>query len=194
VFGIARKRQEVAPPSDALALEEIVVRDPESRDVRLGDVWAERPATLVFLRHYGCTFCRDHAVRLNEDRQTFEAAGAPLTVIGQGTPANAAWFRDEFDLELDLLVDTDRLAYRAAGTKVATFSELLGPGQIVRGLARARGSGVRQGKTVGHPAQLGGLMLVMPGGDVPWTHLSDDAGDYPPNTEVVDAVRGALAG
>ena len=194
MFGIELRRQEVNPPADARALEEIVLRDPAGHDVRLGDVWAQEPATLVFLRHYGCTFCRDHAARLNEDRESFDEVGAPLTVIGQGTPANAAWFRDEFGLGMDLLVDTDRLAYRAAGTKMATFMELLGPSQVIRGLRRGRDSGVRQGRTVGHPAQLGGLMLVTPEGEVPWTHLSDDAGDYPPNSEVVDAVRGALAG
>ena len=53
---------------------------------------------------------------------------------------------------------------------------------------------MRQGKTVGHPAQLGGLTLVTPTAPSPGPTLSDDAGDYPPNTEVVEAVRGALAG
>jgi len=130
---------------------------------------------------------------LNRDRDAFTEAGAPLAVIGQGTPANAAWFREEFGLEIDILVDTDRLAYKAAGTKVATVGELVGPKLVARGLRRTRRSGVRQGKIVGHPAQLGGLMLVTPGGGVPWAHLSDDAGDYPPNQEVIEAVRAALA-
>ncbi len=101
---------------------------------------------------------------MNRDRESFAAAGALLAVIGQGTPANAAWFRREFELDIDLLVDTDRRAYEAAGTKVATVGELVGPRMLARGLKRALGSGVIQGKIVGHPAQLGGLMLVTPGG------------------------------
>ena len=105
---------------------------------------------------------------------------------------NAAHFRGQFDLELDLLVDTDRRAYKAAGTKVGTLSELLGPRVLARGLRRGRESGVHQGTLQGHPAQLGGLMLVTPGGDVPWVHLSGDASDYPPNTEAIEAVRAAL--
>jgi len=130
---------------------------------------------------------------LNRDREAFTEAGAPLAVIGQGTPANAAWFREQFELEIDLLVDTDRLAYKAAGTKVATAGELVGPRIVAQGVRRSLKSGVRQGKTVGHPAQLGGLMLVTPGGEVPWVHLSNDAGDYPPNEEVIEAVRAALS-
>jgi hypothetical protein len=31
----------------------LVVQDPEGRDVRLGELWQERPAVLVFVRHYG---------------------------------------------------------------------------------------------------------------------------------------------
>jgi hypothetical protein len=130
---------------------------------------------------------------LNRDQERFADVGAPLVVVGQGTPANAAHFREQYDLELDLLVDTDRLAYKAAGTKVGTAGELLSPKVVARGVRRALGSGVIQGRVVGHPAQLGGLMLVMPGGDVPWIHLSDDASDYPPNDEVLDAIRGALS-
>lgn len=53
MFGIARTRQEVQPPTDAKALEDIVLRDWQGQDVRLGDVWSDNPALLVFLRHYG---------------------------------------------------------------------------------------------------------------------------------------------
>ena len=64
---------------------------------------------------------------------------------------------------------------------------------VLRGLRRSRESKVFQGKIVGHPAQLGGLMLVTPGSDVPWAHLSGDASDYPPNAEVLEAIRSTLA-
>ncbi len=35
------------------ALAEIVLRDHEDRSVRLGDLWSDRAAVLVWLRHYG---------------------------------------------------------------------------------------------------------------------------------------------
>lgn len=34
-------------------LAPIVLPDTEGAQVRLGDLWAERPAVIVFLRHYG---------------------------------------------------------------------------------------------------------------------------------------------
>jgi peroxiredoxin len=132
-------------------------------------------------------------VQLHRDRHEFRAAGARLVVIGQGTPGQAARFREDQGVELELLVDTERQAYRAAGTKLATFGELIGPRVIFRGMRRSVATGVRQGRTVGHPAQLGGVLLVMPDGTIPYAHLSDDASDSPPNEEVLEAVRSATA-
>jgi hypothetical protein len=34
-------------------LADVVVKDTEGRDLRLGDVWRDKPAVLVFVRHYG---------------------------------------------------------------------------------------------------------------------------------------------
>ena len=132
-------------------------------------------------------------MQLHRDRDKFEEAGVRLVVIGQGTPEQAAHFRESQGVELELLVDSERKAYKAAGAKKATFSELLGPRVVARGVRRSLASGVRQGRTIGHPAQLGGVMLVMPDGSVPYVHLADDASDNPPNDEVLAAVRSATA-
>lgn len=53
MFGLGKERSAVDPPQDARALEEIVLRDWRGRELRLGDVWSDNPALLVFLRHYG---------------------------------------------------------------------------------------------------------------------------------------------
>jgi hypothetical protein len=34
-------------------LADTVLPDQDGQDVRLGDLWRERPAALVWLRHYG---------------------------------------------------------------------------------------------------------------------------------------------
>jgi hypothetical protein len=39
--------------SSAENLAETVLPDQDGNDVRLGDLWSERPAALVWLRHYG---------------------------------------------------------------------------------------------------------------------------------------------
>ena len=47
------RTQQGRPPTDAGALEDIVLRDWRGREVRLGDRWSKHPALLAFLRHYG---------------------------------------------------------------------------------------------------------------------------------------------
>jgi hypothetical protein len=132
-------------------------------------------------------------VQLHRDRDEFEAAGVRLTVIGQGTPRHARHFEEQHDLDLTLLVDPHRKTYKAAGAKVATVGELLGPRVALKGLRAIARDRVVQGKTVGHPAQLGGVLVIAPGGEVTWAHLADDAGDNPPNADVLEAARNAAA-
>ena len=49
----AKVPQTTWPPEHAGELEDIVLKDQNGADVRLGDMWRDRPAVLVFLRHYG---------------------------------------------------------------------------------------------------------------------------------------------
>lgn len=53
MLGTASNRQQPHPPRRADALAELVLPDQDGNEVRLGDLWSERPAALVWLRHYG---------------------------------------------------------------------------------------------------------------------------------------------
>jgi len=196
VLDTVRERQQTHPPGDASALENVVLHDPEGRPVRLGDLWSERPAVLVFVRHFGCVFCRELAVDIHRHREDFEKADVELAVIGHGSPAHAKDFRQLQNVDLRLLVDPDREVYKLAGAKVATLTELIGPRQILRGLRATvlsrlgQGSiAVHQGKILGHAAQLGGVLIVAPDGTVRYAHLSEESGDNPPAREVLAAAR-----
>jgi prostamide/prostaglandin F2alpha synthase len=52
-LGTSKSRQETRVPADAGGLAAVTVRDLEGREVRLGELWEDQPAVLVFLRHYG---------------------------------------------------------------------------------------------------------------------------------------------
>jgi hypothetical protein len=53
VLGTARNRQRTSPPQRADALAEVTLPDHDGNPVRLADLWRDRPAALVWLRHYG---------------------------------------------------------------------------------------------------------------------------------------------
>jgi hypothetical protein len=134
-------------------------------------------------------------VQLHRDRDKFAAAGAELVVIGQGTPRHAEHFIEQHGVEgLRVLVDPDRTAYKLAGTKIGGVGDLFGPGVVAKGIMTSLRTGKVQGRVQGDAAQLGGVMIVMPGGEVAWTHLAEDAGDNAPPDEVLDALESAVKG
>ena len=118
-------------------------------------------------------------------------------LIGQLTPRHAAHFRRRQEIELPVLADEERASYKAAGREGGDVSELLGPKVVAKGLLTRRQTGQRQGRTLGHPAQLGGAMVIAPGGEVAWSHMAEDASDNASPEEILAAVaaaatRGAL--
>ena len=98
-------------------------------------------------------------------------------LIGQATPADAAAFRRQFKLELPILVDRRRESYRAIGAKMAGASGLFGPKVILRAFTTVLGRRVSQGRTIGHPAQLGAALVVAQGGEVLFEQRARDASD-----------------
>jgi peroxiredoxin len=132
-------------------------------------------------------------VQLHRAREQFEAAGATLTLIGQASPRQAAHFRRRQGIELPVLADDNRASYKAAGAKVATMGELLGPKVVAKGIATTARTGLMQGRTVGHPAQLGGAMVINPAGEIVYSHMSEDASDNAEPDEIVAAVTRAAA-
>ncbi len=60
---------------------------------------------------------------------------------------------------------------------------------VAKGTASALRTGLFQTRTKGHPAQLGGVLIVAPDGSVPYAHLADDASDNASNDEVLRAAR-----
>jgi hypothetical protein len=67
--------------------------------------------------------------------------------------------------------------------------ELLGPRIVAKGASSALRTRLPQTSTKGHPAQLGGTLIITPDGQVPYSHLSDDASDNATSEEILAALR-----
>jgi hypothetical protein len=117
---------------------------------------------------------------LQDAREQFTAAGADLVLIGMAMPEDAENFRRQFSLDLPVLADRRRESYRALGATVAGVGGLFGPRVILRAVTTVLGRRVRQGRTVGHPAQLGAALVVAPGSEVLFEQLATDASDNAP--------------
>lgn len=87
--------------------------------------------------------------------------------------------------------DPERELYAAFGLARGSLGRLMGPATWAAGL-RALGKGHFVGMPVGDPLMMPGLFLVA-GDSVLWEHEFQHSGDQPPTSELVPAVRAALA-
>ena len=132
--------------------------------------------------------CRDYAIQLNRAKESIESAGARLVLIGQATPRHAAHYRRRFAPELPILADEDRHTYKLAGAVRGGAAELLGPSVVLKGIGRSLKDRTVQGRPIGDVTQLGGSLLVEPGGRVVWSHMSHNAADNATIDEILDAL------
>lgn len=189
-----RAREQPAVPEGIDALAEIALPDQEGHAVRLRDVWRDGPAAIVWLRQFGCPFCRAYAVELNRARSRFSEAVGRLVLIGQGTPDDARRFRRHLGIELQVLTDADRVTYLWAGAKLATLDELIGPLVVARGLVRMARHRVFIGRNTADEAQLGASIVVTPSGRISFAHISRDASDVASPAQILAAIELIQAG
>jgi peroxiredoxin len=123
----------------------------------------DRPVLLVFLRHAGCTFCREAMADLAARRGIIEARGTTVVLVHMGAAAEFARFAGEYGLDdLPAVSDPERQLYRALGLRRGRWSQLLGPTVWWRGF-QAWKSGHAVGSPAGDVMQMPGTFLVFHG-------------------------------
>jgi hypothetical protein len=123
------------------------------------------------------------------ERGAIETRGARLVFIGNGSPAQARDFQAVHAPGCEVFTDPSRATYQALGARRGVGATL-GPAAARTALRTLR-RGFRQSSVQGDAWQLGGVLVVRPGGRVSYSHLSSHAGDHPPTEEVMAAVRSA---
>ncbi len=101
---------------------------PNSRgeQVRLSAHWQDRPALILFWRHYGCGCGIDRAAMLSREWDAYGEAGVNVLIIGQGEPERAAAYAQKYDLpDLPILCDPDFAAYEDYGLVEGKPSQIL---------------------------------------------------------------------
>jgi peroxiredoxin len=174
---------------DVRTLVDTRVLDVDGRSLRLAEQWKTQPAVVVWLRHFGCLYCTEHARELMAVREDIERSGGRLVFVGNGGPRHAKSFQQRLAPEATVLTDPGLDSYRAIGARKGVL-RTVGPrtwASAVRALRR----GARQSSVKGHPFQQGGVVVVAPGNRIVYAYLSEAAGDHPPVDDVLDAVRRA---
>lgn len=168
-------------------LAECRVSELSGEVARLGDEWSRSPAVVVWLRHYGCIFCRELAADYRHRQQEIEALGGRLVFVGNGEPRWAREFEAAECPGCRLLTDPQLGSYRAIGARQG-WRTAIGLGPVAAGI-RAFRRGFRQTGVRGVADLQGGVLVMAPGDRVAYAYLSGFAGDHPPIDDVLAALR-----
>jgi len=149
---------------------------PTSEGVTIGALSRDRPALLVLLRHFGCTFCGEALSHLAAALDRLEAAGVQPVVVHQSPPRDAVLKLAPHGLEgVPHVSDPHCDLYRGLGLPRGKFGQLLGPKVFARGLdAFVHGHGV--GRLRGDGFQMPGVFRVEHGRVVAG-HVAEHAGE-----------------
>jgi peroxiredoxin len=190
---------EAGKPSSASPLDGFVLSDHRGEDVELASLWRERPAAIVFLRHYLCVQCRVGAMELERDRGLLPP-DPNVWLLGMGTPTQAQAFRQQTGVEFPVLLSPDLAAYRAMDLPRGSLRQIFGLAAQRVARARAKGAGLgRQAEGGNRPKarpeqdwhQLGGAFVFTRDGRVAWSHRARHAGDSPDHRLLGQALRDA---
>lgn len=144
---------------------------------RLLDISRQEPLLLVFLRHTGCTFCREMVAELSEALPTLKEQGLRPVLIHMETPDKGQAFLEGFGLgQLAHVSDPSRQLYRTLGLGRGSWGQLFGLKTVARGFEASR-FGV--GTLSGDGFQLSGY-AVLADGEICVIHAHQYAGEKTP--------------
>ena len=174
-------------------MERIVDEARSHRDASLAELSANRPTLVVFLRHAGCTFCREALADLAANRQRIESLGVELALVHMNPPMDATMLMRKYGLEgAHHFSDRRCDIYRAFEVPRGTLRQLFAPSVWVRGFM----SGILQrnglGKLCGDGFRMPAV-FVLDKGQVVHATRCESAADRPDYVAIAEEAVQALA-
>lgn len=110
---------------------------------------AETPILLIFLRHFGCTFCRETMAEIAHQRREIESRGLEIVIVHMVDQEVASQILSVYDLNnVRHISDPHQSLYRKFGLGRVSFHAMFG----VRNWWRAFVAGLVKGHLIGKPA------------------------------------------
>jgi hypothetical protein len=125
----------------------------------LGDA----PAMVIFLRSFGCTFCREAMADVAKLKDSIRASGIQIAFVHSASPAEAApWFHKYGLDDVTQVSDPGLAHYRAFGLEQKALPTIVNPKVWTRGAASALAHGFGS-QTVDELRLMPGVFVVQHG-------------------------------
>jgi peroxiredoxin len=138
------------------------VRDQRGRSVDA--LSKDQPVLLVFLRHFGCTFCRETLADLRVQRSRIEGSGVRIALVHMSPDAEAEAFFARYEMhDVARFSDPGRGLYRRFELRRGEWRQLFGMAVWMRGARAVFADGHGLGALAGDGFQMPGAFLVLNG-------------------------------
>ncbi|MCB9267854.1 MAG: redoxin domain-containing protein [Lewinellaceae bacterium] len=144
--------------------EELLSRMNLNTGEALFDFSFRQPVLLVFLRHFGCTFCREALSDISGQRQEIEAQGSRIVFVHMTTDDIAERYFNRYGLEGAIHISDPECKYYAAfGLVKGNFTQLFGLSSWIRGFSAGVMAGHGVGPQLGDGFQMPGVFVIQDG-------------------------------
>ncbi|MFZ1749240.1 MAG: SelL-related redox protein [Saprospiraceae bacterium] len=125
----------------------------------------QNPVLLVFLRHFGCVFCKESMYDISKKRDSLEKEGIKVIMVHMSDHKTAdGYFKKHGIDHLEHVSDPECKYYAAFGLVKGSFSQLFGLKTWIRGFEVAATKQLMASKTrIGDGFQMPGIFLLKDG-------------------------------
>ncbi|MEA9358191.1 SelL-related redox protein [Bacteriovorax sp. PP10] len=135
-----------------------------SQNKTLADLSAQNNVLLVFVRHFGCTFCRETVSEMAKIDRAITGRKLTLVFVHMSDPSYGdEFFSKYYDHPVHHISDPGRNLYKSLNLKRGSLYQLLGPMTWVRGVYAGIFKGHGLGEFEGDTMQLGGVFILSNG-------------------------------
>ncbi len=152
--------------------------------VPLKSLYEQERLALIFLRHLGCVFCKEHVAQLRSLKDL------NIVFVTLRSPEATEAFRKKMNSPHKFISDPEKKLHGLFNLQRGGLAEVLNPHTIVRTIA-ALLKGYINGLPQGDAMQLPGVFLIEPDGTVTWEQRARDIADTPPPGEIRQRLRPA---
>jgi peroxiredoxin len=148
----------------------------------------KNPTMLVFLRHFGCQFCRETMDEIAQRRQKIEEEGGKVVVVHMAEYEVATEYLERYNLNnVENISDVNCNFYEAFGLGKGSFRQLFGLKNFIRGFSLQQKYGNSIGKELGDSRQMPGIFIVSDGKIIE-RYVHAHAGDRPDYDKLISCV------
>jgi peroxiredoxin len=152
--------------------------------VPLSSLYQSERMALIFLRHLGCVFCKEHVAQLRS------LTDLNIVFVTLGTVEQSEVFRKKMHSPHKFICDPDKTLHGLFNIGKGGMAEFINPHTIVRTIA-AMMQGYLNGLPQGDGAQMPGVFVIETDGTVTWEQRARDIADTPRAGEIKAKLRPA---